>query len=67
MPFTYLSLSLINGERAGDNPWHARGLEWQTSSPPPKRNFRTPPRIDREPYDYDVSAEPPEPKIGRAQ
>jgi cytochrome c oxidase subunit I len=67
MPFTYLSLSLINGERAGDNPWHARGLEWQTSSPPPKRNFRTPPRIDREPYDYDVSEEPPEPKIGRAQ
>ena len=59
LPFIYLTLSLINGERAGDNPWHARGLEWQTASPPPKRNFRTPPRIDREPYDYDVSEEPP--------
>ena len=53
LPFIYLTLSLINGERAGDNPWHARGLEWQTASPPPKRNFRTPPRIAAEPYDYD--------------
>jgi cytochrome c oxidase subunit 1 len=67
LPFIYLTLSLINGERAGDNPWHARGLEWQTASPPPKRNFRTPPRIAAEPYDYDVTEEPPEPKIGRAQ
>jgi cytochrome c oxidase subunit I len=67
MPFIYLSLSLKYGERAGDNPWHATGLEWQTSSPPPKRNFVRPPRISNEPYDYDATEEAPEPKIGRAQ
>jgi cytochrome c oxidase subunit 1 len=67
MPFIYLSLSLKYGERAGDNPWHASGLEWQTSSPPPKRNFTRPPRVEREPYAYDATEPPPEPKIGRTQ
>ena len=67
MPLIYLSLSLINGERAGDNPWHATGLEWQTSSPPPKKNFIRPLRIDREPYDYSPVPRAPEPKIGRMQ
>ena len=45
-PLVYLTWSLFHGERAGDNPWHATGLEWQTSSPPPKQNFLRPPRID---------------------
>jgi cytochrome c oxidase subunit I len=67
MPLVYLSLSLKYGERAGDNPWHARGLEWQTASPPPKRNFISAPRIDHEPYDYDATVPAPAPKIGRSQ
>ncbi|HVY39899.1 MAG TPA: cytochrome c oxidase subunit I [Polyangia bacterium] len=28
------------GERAGDDPWEADGLEWATSSPPPPYGFR---------------------------
>jgi cytochrome c oxidase subunit 1 len=52
MPLVYLGWSLLWGERAGDNPWRATGLEWQTTSPPPKQNFYRPPRIDADPYDY---------------
>jgi hypothetical protein len=29
-----------SGRIAGANPWHAGGLEWATSSPPPAYNFR---------------------------
>jgi hypothetical protein len=32
-------LSLMAGDRAGDNPWGAGTLEWATSSPPPPYNF----------------------------
>jgi cytochrome c oxidase subunit I len=66
MPLIYLSLSLWNGARAGDNPWHAKGLEWQTSSPPPKKNFIRPPVIE-EPYSYDMTERAPQPRVGRAQ
>jgi cytochrome c oxidase subunit I+III len=31
--------ALRRGEVAGDNPWHADGLEWATTSPPPVYNF----------------------------
>ncbi|MFD1959978.1 hypothetical protein ACFSHP_15060 [Novosphingobium panipatense] len=40
------------GPRAGDNPHDATGLEWQTSSPPPKNNFASPPIVEVEPYRY---------------
>ena len=36
------------------NPWQARTLEWQTSSPPPLENFPTPPVVTGHPYDYGV-------------
>jgi Heme/copper-type cytochrome/quinol oxidases, subunit 1 len=52
LPFIYLPWSLFRGRRAGANPWHATGLEWQTSSPPPKHNFVTVPVVDSPPYDY---------------
>jgi cytochrome c oxidase subunit 1 len=43
------------GRRAGDNPWQAATLEWQTSSPPPPDNFRGPrPVVHRGPYDYSL-------------
>ena len=32
--------SLRYGKRAGDNPWRATGLEWQTPSPPPRGQLR---------------------------
>jgi cytochrome c oxidase subunit 1 len=35
----YLAVAIFRGAPAGDNPWGARGLEWQTTSPPPAHNF----------------------------
>ena len=51
-PLGYLGWSLVNGERATDNPHEATGLEWQTSSPPPTDNFAEAPVVTAEPYDY---------------
>jgi cytochrome c oxidase subunit 1 len=55
LPALYLLWSIRYGRPAGDNPWNARGLEWQTSSPPPAENFLRAPRV-REPYAYDEPA-----------
>ncbi|MBV9627074.1 MAG: cbb3-type cytochrome c oxidase subunit I [Xanthobacteraceae bacterium] len=52
MPLLYLGWSLLYGRRAGSNPWGATGLEWQTSSPPPKENFHGTPRVVEGPYVY---------------
>ena len=52
LPFFYLGWSLWRGERAAPNPWRATGLEWQTSSPPPTRNFTRTPIVTRGPYEY---------------
>lgn len=54
MPLFYFLWSLKYGRKAGPNPWHAWGLEWQTSSPPPTTNFHTPPVVTTEAYDYDA-------------
>jgi cytochrome c oxidase subunit I len=35
------------------DPWRATGLEWQTSSPPPKDNFERTPVVTAGPYLYD--------------
>jgi cytochrome c oxidase subunit 1 len=59
LPLIYFGWSLIYGRRAGANPWNATGLEWQTSSPPPKENFHRIPRVDVEPYAYhDANRQP---------
>jgi cytochrome c oxidase subunit 1 len=55
LPLAYLLWSLRYGPAAGFNPWHARGLEWQTSSPPPKQNFISAPVV-REAYAYEDPA-----------
>jgi cytochrome c oxidase subunit 1 len=52
-PSLYLAFSLFRGAPAGDNPWNARGLEWQTTSPPPTHNFGTTPVVAEEAYQYD--------------
>ncbi len=44
--------SLFLGALAKDNPWHATGLEWETSSPPPKENFKAKPTVTLPPYSY---------------
>ena len=55
LAFVYnLLRSLLRGERAPANPWQARTLEWQTTSPPPVENFPVPPVVHGHPYDYGV-------------
>jgi len=51
--------SAFKGEKAGDNPWHANGLEWTTPSPPPHGNWPgAVPEVYRWPYDYSVPDAP---------
>jgi cytochrome c oxidase subunit 1 len=54
-----LVYSLLRGPVAEANPWRARTLEWQTSSPPPVENFEATPVIAGHPYDYGVSGAAP--------
>jgi cytochrome c oxidase subunit 1 len=58
----YLTVAVFRGEPAGNNPWGAKGLEWETTSPPPEHNFAQavvvlPP--DYEPYAYWRPEAPP--------
>lgn len=53
MPVVYLAWSLKYGQPAGDNPWKAAGLEWETSSPPPPENFTYQPIIDHDAYEFE--------------
>ena len=53
LPILYLTWSLKYGAVAGDNPWQATGLEWQTQSPPLTENFTEIPIMDHEAYDYE--------------
>ena len=50
--------SLKAGAPAPADPWRARTLEWQTSSPPPIENFPAPPVVTGGPYDYGVPGAP---------
>jgi cytochrome c oxidase subunit 1 len=52
IPLIYLIWSLRYGQAAGRNPWGAKGLEWQTPSPPPTENFKETPVVTEEAYDY---------------
>jgi cytochrome c oxidase subunit I len=52
LPMIYFAWSLKFGRKAGPNPWGAVGLEWATSSPPPKENFHETPVVTWEAYDY---------------
>jgi cytochrome c oxidase subunit 1 len=52
LPMVYLLWSLRFGRKAGPNPWGAVGLEWATTSPPPKENFHETPVVTWEAYDY---------------
>jgi len=54
LPLFYLLASLgKRGRWAGDNPWGATGLEWETSSPPPTHNFDQAPIVTHGPYEYE--------------
>ena len=51
-PLAYLVWSLLHGARAPANPWDAKGLEWQTPSPPFTVNFPVTPVVTEGPYAY---------------
>ena len=51
IPLFYLAWSLKYGAIAGDNPWGAVGLEWNTTSPPPTENFATQPIVTWDAYE----------------
>ena len=53
LPMIYFVWSLRYGKIADANPWHAAGLEWKTTSPPPTFNFDETPVVTWEAYNYD--------------
>lgn len=52
IPLIYLIWSMRYGPVAEPNPWGAKGLEWQTASPPPTENFAEIPVVTEEAYAY---------------
>ncbi len=61
LPIIYLTWTLFNDWKAPDNPWDATGLEWETSSPPPKENFEVLPVVKGPPYQYHGEGVAPDP------
>jgi cytochrome c oxidase subunit 1 len=64
IPVIYLLWSLRFGAKAPANPWGAKGLEWQTTSPPPLENFVSPPVVTEEAYAYETSTPAKEVPVG---
>jgi cytochrome c oxidase subunit 1 len=58
LPLVYLTWSMRYGPRASANPWSAKGLEWETPSPPPTENFAQTPVVTEEAYAYAVREAP---------
>ncbi len=54
IPLIYFIWSMRYGPVAGPNPWRAKGLEWQTPSPPPTENFEVTPIVTEEAYAYNL-------------
>ena len=52
IPLVYFIWSLRYGPAADANPWSAKGLEWETPSPPPTENFEATPIVTEEAYAY---------------
>jgi cytochrome c oxidase subunit I len=50
--FNFVMSTVVWRKRAPQNPWNARGLEWQVSSPPPAENFKNIPVVLAGPYEY---------------
>ena len=53
MPIIYLTWAWRKGPISPQNPWHAKGLEWEQSpTPPPTFNFDVPPVVTEPAYNY---------------
>jgi cytochrome c oxidase subunit I len=50
--FNFVMSTVVWRDRAPQNPWQARGLEWQIPSPPPLDNFTHIPVVLAGPYEY---------------
>ena len=60
----YFAWALKYGQKAPANPWGAKGLEWQTPSPPPTFNFDVTPVVTEEAYAYpDGAGKEPEAQL----
>jgi cytochrome c oxidase subunit 1 len=55
IPMVYLVWSMRYGPPAPANPWGAKGLEWETDSPPLTENFEKQPVVTQEAYAYAAS------------
>jgi cytochrome c oxidase subunit 1 len=53
LPAVYLTWSWFKGPIASNNPWGSKGLEWETTSPPPTENFVITPIVTTPPYAYE--------------
>jgi len=52
LPMIYFTWSLFRGEKAPNDPWGAKGLEWTIPSPPITENFAVTPVVTEEAYAY---------------
>src|SRR5580658_9918841 len=53
LPLIYLGWAWFKGPKAPQNPWHAKGLEWEKApTPPPTFNFDVPPVVTEPAYNY---------------
>lgn len=50
----YFVRSLLQGEKAPDNPWGALTLEWTIPSPPAYHAFKETPTVTEGPYEFEV-------------
>jgi cytochrome c oxidase subunit 1 len=51
-PMVYLTWAWKYGPPAGDNPFQVKGLEWETTSPPPTFNFDRTPIVTEATHSY---------------
>ena len=62
LPMGYLVWSLVYGKKAAENPWKAKGLEWERAATPPTTfNFDAPVVVTEEAYAYRDEGEVDEP------
>ena len=60
IPMIYLAWAWRYGPIAPQNPWRAKGLEWeQAATPPPTDNFEHTPMVTEEAYNYSREEEVP--------
>ena len=57
LPMVYFIWSIFAGEKSPADPWGAKGLEWETPSPPPTENFFVTPIVTHGTHQYAPSKE----------